>query len=370
MNISQIRFDKEHNVEFYKTLQKRVRDYFKENNIDRYGNWNMKIKTIFMLSLYIVPLVLILTTLENNLAIVFMWMLMGLGMAGIGLSVMHDACHGAYSKRAWVNSVLGFTLNCLGGSDVTWRIQHNVLHHTYTNVTGMDEDIDPGKLMRFSPHAKRYKAHRFQHIYAWFFYGLMTISWITAKDFKQLARYKKLGLTKTQQKSYNHMMTVTIISKIMYYGVTLVLPLILSPMVWWGTVLCFIMLHFIAGLTLGCIFQPAHVVPSSDYPMPDDSGNIKADWAVNQLFNTANFAQKSKWFTWFVGGLNHQVEHHLFPNICHVHYTNLSHIVRKTAEEYNLPYNSQKTFFKALKVHGQMLKALGTQDEFERDFHL
>lgn len=368
MAIKKITFDRNHNVEFYKTLQKRVREYFKENNIDRYGNLNMVLKSIFMISLYFVPLVLITTYFTSTWAIVSMWILMGFGMTGIGLSIMHDANHGAYSKHKNVNRFFGFIISFIGGSDVTWRMQHNVLHHTYTNVTGMDEDINPGKVMRFSPHEKRYAAHKYQHIYAWFLYGLMTISWCTTKDFKQLYRYKKMGITDTQGTSFSRMLTVTIITKIIYYAITLALPLMFSPMAWYGTILCFLMMHFISGVALAAIFQPAHVVPSSTYPLPDESGNIKADWAVSQLVNTANFAQKSKWFTWYVGGLNHQVEHHLFPNICHVHYSNISKIVKKTAEEFSLPYNTQKTFFKALKVHGSMLKALGTKDDV--NFHI
>jgi len=144
--------------------------------------------------------------------------------------------------------------------------------------------------------------------------------------------------------------------------VVLVLPIIFSPLSWWATTLCFLMMHFIAGVVLAMIFQPAHVVPTSNYPIPDESGNIEADWAVNQLYNTANFAPKAKMFSWYVGGLNYQIEHHLFPNVCHVHYNKLAKIVRETAEEYNLPYISQKTFLGALREHTKMLRDLGTKD--------
>jgi len=322
----------------------------------------MILKSIFMLTLYLVPFVLLLTVVNSVWLALLMWVLMAFGMAGVGLSIMHDANHGAYSKNKKVNSWMGAVLYLAGGSDAMWRIQHNVLHHTYTNVTGMDDDIDPGVVMRFSPHEKRRKFHKYQHIYAWFLYGMMTIMWITTKDFKQLYRYKKMGLTQTQSSSYNKLLAITIISKLLYYAVFLVLPLIFSPIAWYFTVLGFFLMHYITGFILGCIFQPAHVVPTSNYPLPDESGNIKADWAVSQLLNTANFAPKSKLLSWYVGGLNFQIEHHLFPNICHVHYKKLSRIVKKTAEEFNLPYHSQKTFWGALKVHCQMLKQLGTKD--------
>ncbi len=358
-----ITFESNTNTEFYKTLQQRVREYFKENNISRFGNTGMVIKTIFMISLYVVPFILINTIfVENALLTILSWLVMGFGMAGVGLSIMHDANHGAYSKNDTVNKLLGLVINGVGGSDVNWRIQHNVLHHTYTNVTGYDEDIDPGKVMRFTPRAERLKIHRFQHIYAWFFYGLMTLMWCTAKDFIQAARFNRQDLLKTQNITYSRLVRNIIITKVLYFAIIFGLPFTFSVLPWYGTVLCFLMMHFIAGVTLAAIFQPAHVVPTSTYPMPNDSGVVEADWAVNQLYNTANFAPKSTWFSWYVGGLNFQVEHHLFPNISHVHYKKLSEIVKKTASEYNLPYYSYKTFFGAIKEHTKMLHDLGTKD--------
>lgn len=362
MKIPVIKFAKNHNEEFYKVLKQRVSDYFKTTNKTRHGNANMVVKTIVMLSLYIIPFLSILLFLENPWLIFSMWILMGFGMAGIGLGVMHDANHGAYSKNQVVNKILGYVITIIGGHDVNWRIQHNVLHHTYTNITGMDEDINPGKVMRFSPHEKRRAAHKFQHIYAWFLYGMMTILWATSKDFKQIFRYRKLELLETQNVKFVTSLTILIATKIIYYCIILGLPLIYSPMSWWGTVICFFLMHFVCGVILGAIFQPAHVVPSSNYPVPDESGNIEADWAVNQLYNTANFAPGARLFSWYVGGLNYQVEHHLFPNICHVHYRKISEIVRATAMEYNLPYNSQKTFGKALSLHTKMLYDLGHYD--------
>lgn len=361
MELNQVRFAKSENEEFYKELRKRVNKYFKEKNISRFANASMVFKTIFMVSLYTVPLVLILTVLESTWAIMLMWVIMGFGMAGIGLSVMHDANHSAYSKNKTVNNLIGRIIYLVGGSDVNWRIQHNVLHHTYTNVTGLDEDIEPGEVMRFSPEQPLKKMYKYQHIYAWFLYGLMTFMWATSKDYKQYSRYKKRGLLKTQSISGTSMLVSLILSKSFYFAVALVLPLIFGAMSWWATVLCFLLMHFIAGVTLAMIFQPAHVVPSSDFPHVEKDGLINVGWAANQMRNTANFAAGARLFSWYVGGLNYQIEHHLFPNICHIHYRKISSIVRDTAFEYNLPYHSYKTFYDALSSHAKMLKRLGRE---------
>jgi len=360
MEYKTVRFSKTNQAEFINDLRKQVKSYFETNNISTYGNWRMVIKTIFMFTLFFVPYLLMLTGVITNIWMVLvMWALLGLGKSGIGLSVMHDANHNAYSRNKHVNKYLSYVMNMIGANSYIWKIQHNVLHHTFTNIDGMDEDIDPGKLMRLSPHAPKLKAHKHQHIYGWFLYGFMTFLWLTTKDFKQLARYKKMGLMKSQKRSYRGVLTEAIISKIAYYAYALVLPLVFIQTPWYIILIGFFIMHFITGLALGLIFQPAHVMPTSDFPIPDDTGSVENNWAVHQLFTTTNFAPNSKIFSWFVGGLNYQIEHHLFPNICHVHYKRISKIVKAKAEEYGLPYNSQRTFADAVIQHGKMLRQLG-----------
>ena len=360
---SNVTFAKTHNEEFHKVLRKRVGDYFKTKNISRHANAAMVFKTIAMLAFYLTPLCFLLTIETSTWLVLLMWTIMGFGMAGVGLSVMHDANHGAYSKNEKVNKIIGSVIMILGGNDVNWKIQHNVLHHTYTNITGLDEDIAPPEaLLRFSPNKKRNGLHRFQHIYAWFFYGLMTMFWFISKDYKQAMQFNKMGLVESQSISYrNHWITI-IVGKIIFAFIFIVLPIWLCDAPWYISIIGITIMLFISGLTLGAIFQPAHVVPTSNYPVPDDSGNIDADWAVSQLYNTANFAPKARLFSWYVGGLNFQVEHHLFPNICHVHYRKLANIVKQTAQEFNLPYNSYNTFGRALLEHSKMLYKLGHYD--------
>lgn len=322
----------------------------------------MVVKTIFMIALYIVPYVLILTIAESAWFSLLLWSIAGFGMAGIGLSVMHDANHGSYSKYNVVNKSLGYLANLVGGSDLNWRIQHNVLHHTYTNVDGMDEDIDVDGLMRFSPNQERLKAHKYQHFYAWFLYGLLTINWFFRKDYQQIARYNSMGLLATQNISYKKGLSIIIVTKLIYAFLFIALPIWVAPSAWYISLIGFFLMQVIAGFVLSVIFQTAHVIPSSDFPVPDESGNVEADWAVNQLYNTANFAPKARILSWYVGGLNYQVEHHLFPNICHVHYKEISKIVKQTAIEYNLPYYSYATFLGALKDHAKLLRNLGKYD--------
>ena len=157
----------------------------------------MKFKTVVMLGAYFLPIILVVSgLLDQTWQLFACYVVSGLGMAGIGMGIMHDAIHGTYSQNSKVNKLLGYTLNLVGANATVWRIQHNVLHHSYTNIPEGDDDINAPFFLRFSPHAPKNKLHEFQHWYTWIFYGLSTISWVTSKDFIRFDRYYKMGLFK------------------------------------------------------------------------------------------------------------------------------------------------------------------------------
>lgn len=355
-----IRFQN-NNRSFYVTARQRVDEYFKTNNISKYGNSGMVIKTIFMFCLYFIPYALIVSNAFTSYwLMIALGLLMGLGMSGIGLSVMHDANHGVYARNKNWNTLMTYSMYLIGGSPINWQLQHNTLHHTYTNVAGHDEDImAPVPWLRFSPHDKLRKIHKWQYLYAWFFYGLMTYAWMLTKDFVQLVRYNKMGLLVTKKTTFGKELFKLVIAKVFYLSYMLVIPMVFSNLPWWLILTGFCIMHFLCGLILALIFQPAHVINETVFPEPTSTGIVEEDWAIHQLKTTSNFAQKSVWFTWLIGGLNFQVEHHLFPNICHVHYKKIAPIIMQTAREFNLPYYTQKTFWQALVSHASLLKQLG-----------
>ena len=255
-------------------------------------------------------------------------------------------------------------LDVIGGYTVTWKIQHNVLHHTYTNIVGIDEDIDNISWLRFSPRQQKRWMHRYQHVYAWFFYMLMTLYWMTAKDYLQAFRYKKHELLLKHNVSLRRALLRISLFKTIYYGYILVLPLLFSGMPWYHVVAGFLIMHFFAGLFLSCVFQPAHVVESSGFELPvstDGKNKMENSWAIHEVANTTNFAPKNRLLSWFIGGLNFQIEHHLFAGVCHVHYRKLAPIVQSTCAAYNIPYHVEPTFFIALAEHFKMLKKLGKE---------
>jgi linoleoyl-CoA desaturase len=360
MNENILRFNTA-NKQFYLTAKKRVDEYFRTNGISKFGNYKMVIKSIFMFLIYLTPYFLLLSNyFTNGYVQLGLAILMGVGMSGIGLSVMHDANHGSYSKNNTINKIMSLSITLIGGSSINWQLQHNNLHHTFTNIDGHDEDIAPLGFLRFSPHAEYKKVHKFQFLYAWFFYGLMTLMWALTKDFAQLKRYNKMDLLKVKHTTYAIELRKLILAKVLYLAGALALPMMVMNVAWWEVVLGFCAMHFTCGLILALIFQPAHVVEMTEFPTPKEGTNtMEDDWAIHQLKTTANFAPKSFLFSWFVGGLNFQIEHHLFPNICHVHYKKIAPIIKQTAQEFNLPYYSEPTFLSAIISHGKLLYQLG-----------
>ncbi len=345
--------------DFSATLNRRVNDYFKSNGRTRHANGEMIIKTVCMFVMYFLPYALIIGEVITGLWMILALIVMGFGLAGIGLSVMHDANHGAYSKRKWINNLIGYSINLVGANAFNWKIQHNVLHHSYTNVHGEDEDISPRGIVRLEPHSKWKPIHRFQFIYVWPLYGLMTIVWIFFKDFYRIIKYHKMGLAKKNNAHIGIEWIILIGSKLLYIGYIFIIPLLFTSLAWYQILLGIFVIHYIAGFLLAIIFQPAHVMDGTAYPLPDENQSLQTNWAIHQLLTTTNFGTRSRWFSWCVGGLNFQIEHHLFPNICHVHYRKIAGIVRDTACEFGVPYKSTGTFAEALRSHARQLKQLG-----------
>jgi linoleoyl-CoA desaturase len=355
---TQVRFVDKDRSSFYSTLRENVDRYFVENNISKNANAVMVLKSVALILLYLGPLALICIYHPGILISLLLWSIMGFGLAGVGMSVMHDAIHGAYSSNDKVDRLLGHIIVLLGGSVYNWRMQHNVMHHTYTNITHLDEDIENKIMLRFSPHTKRHWVHGFQKFYALFFYGLSTLYWCTGKDFVQFSKYAKSKSELKSSRKYFTQLTGIILSKLVYFFLFFGIPLI-SGIPFLEILGGFILMHFFSGVILTVVFQLAHMVEGTDYPMPDNEGNIENAWAIHQMRTTKNFSKNNKLITWYVGGLNFQVEHHLFTKVCHIHYPMIAPIVKKTAEEFGVPYMENETFSAAIKSHFLVLSKFG-----------
>ena len=342
--------------DFPVALRKRVDEYFKSNNIRQTGNWKLYSKTIILLSLCGACYGLVVFGKLPFAAMLALSVVFGLVNAGIGFGIMHDGAHGSYCQKPWLNNLMGYTLNLMGGSVFFWKIKHNVIHHNVTNIEGHDDDINLRPLMRTCEHQPYSKGHRFQHIYGLFLYGLTVIWWIYVRDFMKYfsgrIASKEIGKIPLSE----HF--VFWITKLYYAVVFVALPVYM--MGWANAMTFYLTSSFVMGFALAIVFQLAHVVESTKFPMPANSANkIEHDWFYHQFATTANFATENPLITWYTGGLNFQVEHHLFPKISHVHYPALRKIVKSVCADYGVPYNEYPTMASAVNSHFSFLKELG-----------
>lgn len=347
-------------AQFYNTLRKRVDAYFQDNNLSKKGNFAMFLKSFIFCGGTILFYALIMSG-QFSPPMMLLWAIcLGAFAAFVGFNVSHDAIHGSYSNNTLLNKIMGHSFSLLGANVDVWRVSHNAAHHTYTNIAGHDEDIEvaPG-ILRLSEAEKLKGIMRYQHIYAFPLYGLASLSWVLRKDYIKFFK-EKIGQIENRKESGWAYFNLFFF-KLLYYVLFIVLPLVFLDITVPQFLFGFLMMHLTEGLILGLVFQLAHVVEGTDFPNPNQEGNIEENWAIHQMHTTANFARESAIANYLCGGLNFQIEHHLFPHICHVHYKEISKIVEATAKEFGVPYIENKTFWGALQSHYRCLKKFGKE---------
>jgi linoleoyl-CoA desaturase len=341
---------------FHQELKKRVNEYFVQAKKLPTGNFGLYFKAILFWTLYIGLYVHVVFFTPPVLWAILECVLMGGLTAAIGFNVMHDGGHGSFSKSKFWNYIAAFSVNGLGASAIMWNNKHNIIHHTYTNIDGVDDDIEIKPMLRMCASQKKYWIHKYQHIYVWFLYTLLLIIWVFATDYKKYFS-KKVGSVPIKKMSkFEHFAFWT--AKVGYYGGMIVLPIFMVGFLPW--LVGFLTIAMFAGFVLSVVFQLAHTVEETAFPVPDgDANKIENEWAIHQIQTTANFATKNKLISWLVGGLNFQIEHHLFPKISHIHYPAISKIIKQTCEEFGIKYIEYKRMRHALVSHTMHLKNMG-----------
>ncbi|MEQ9406993.1 MAG: acyl-CoA desaturase [Fuerstiella sp.] len=341
---------------FMQTLKERVDAYFTETGQSKRDHPRLYLKTVVILCWTVASYVTLVFYASNGWMALAAAVSLGLAMAGVGFNVQHDGGHGAYSRYPLVNSLMAFTLDILGGSSFIWKRTHNVIHHSYTNVTGLDGDIDLGFMGRLSPHQPRYAFHRYQHLYLWFLYGFITFKWQFRDDYQSLIIGRVGDVRIPRPKGWD--LAMLVVGKIVFLTLAFGVPLYLHA--WYHVAVFFFAASFVQGVTLSIVFQLAHVVEHADFPMPPEGSlRIENEWAVHQVETTVDFAQKSRLVNWYTGGLNFQIEHHLFPQICHIHYPALAGIVEQTSREFGVSYHAHPTLWSAIASHYTWLRRMG-----------
>jgi linoleoyl-CoA desaturase len=355
-SINKISFTKEEKGDFISALRDKVNLYMKENKISSRADFSMYLKSsVFLL---IVLSLFSLLILFQNISYVFLPLSVAIGffISTGSMNVVHDALHGAYLKNPQKNRLLGFLMDFIGVSSFYWKKEHTVDHHTFTNIKDFDADLDVPFILRLSPEAKKIAFHRYQHFYAPLLYCLNFFHWAYISDFKRIYHIV-MGTAKEKPSSKEAFFLIFF--KLIHICLFVVIPLLTFDNSWYIILMGYVFYLFSASLTMTTVFQLAHIVENVAFPTPTQEGKIANSFARHQLATTSNFATKSKIAEFLFGGLNFQIEHHLFPLLCHIHLRKIAPIVEQTAHEYGLEYHKNETFFKALKSHFATLKKLG-----------
>lgn len=293
---------------------------------------------------------------------VTMWQACGLALlcgvlaALVGFNIQHDGGHKAFSRRPWRNRVAAASLDLIGASSYLWHWKHAVFHHGYANVSGHDTDISVGSLVRLEPHQQRLAHHRWQHVYIWLLYGLMAVRWQLYDDLREVVN-GAIGPHRIPRPR-GWAMAWFVVGKAVFVGLVLVLPMWFHPV--WAVLLLYGLASYALGTVLALVFQLAHNTAVCDFPLPSAAdGRMDRSWAEHQVATTADFARGSRWATWLLGGLNFQVEHHLFPQLSHLHYPALSGIVEATCRDHGVAFREHPSLWSGLVAHFRWLRNLG-----------
>ncbi len=343
------------NLSFHTELKRRINEYFKQEGKNPTGNFGLYLKAVLLIVAYVgIYVHVVFFTPIAWLAILECIILGGL-TAAIGFNVMHDGMLGSFSSKKWVNKLAGITLNFLGANNFMWKTKHNIIHHTYTNVHGVDDDIEARPFLRLCDEQKHYRIHKYQHWYFWAAYSLLYLWWVFVTDYKKYF-LRKIGPTPLQK--------MKLMDHISFWGFKLLHAFLFIGLPIWmvgfqAWLIGFLPFGLFSGIVLSIVFQLAHTVEHTDFPAANiETNKMEDEWAVHQLKTTANFATRNRFLSWWVGGLNFQIEHHLFPRISHVHYPAISKIVKKACQDFGIQYIEYPRMRLAVASHISHLRIL------------
>jgi linoleoyl-CoA desaturase len=340
---------------FHLELKKRINQYFQETGTPTSGNYKLYFKAGILLISFIASYIHLVFFMPPIWLAVIECIFMGGITAAIGFNIMHDGAHGSFSKSPFINELAARTLHFSGSDLFMWKTKHNVVHHAYTNIDGIDDDIDAKPFLRLCKTQKYYRIHKYQYLYFWMAYCMLYFYWVFYTDYQKYVTRKvgTMPLKKMEKKDHISFWGF----KASYYIFFIILPIFTVGFVPW--LVGYLIYGAFTGLVLATVFQMAHTVEGTHFPVPSSANMMEDEWAIHQLKTTANFATNNKLISWLTGGLNFQVEHHLFPKISHVHYPAINKIIRQACADYGIPYLEYPKLRLALASHVSHLKHLG-----------
>ncbi len=364
-----IHYDSGPNADFQSTLKARVQSYLATKKAGGKATPFMWFKVAFFIVAYLgmlgnlvlvrhsLPVTLLLIAVESMLIV------------GLAYNVSHDAVHGALSEKRWVNEVFYYlTFNLFGPNAYLWRNRHVVMHHSAVNVPGFDFNIEAAKILRFAPTQEWRPYHRFQHLYAPFAYLVFTFHWVFIKDFKMLF-LDRIGNVAEIRHPLARILEL-VAWKIVHVCIFIVTPTLALGVPLWQVLLAYLFFQFLTSFQFVLTFTGSHLNEGMVFVAASPENQIRHSFLEHAILTSLDFHPTSPVLSFWLGGFNSHVAHHMFPNVCSVHYPELSRIIQRTSAEYGLPYK-QISIDKLFVRHFRYLKQMGAGERapFESYMH-
>jgi len=270
--------------------------------------------------------------------------ILGFFMALIGLNVQHDANHGAISRNPWVNRILGMSQNWIGGSAVDWIHQHVVQHHTETNDVHHDPDIVGSGLLRLNPLKPTASHLVYQHIYVFFLIALfgLNVVYESLNHIVKGAHHAPMSKMITSNRVFDASASLFFVFRWIVFPLAQQESLAAAAM----TFLNIFPMFMVGGYYLAFFFIISHNFEGV-HMFDKSSAKSTQSFLYKQVASSSNVGGS---FLCFInGGLNYQIEHHLFPRIQHTHYPTIAPVVREFCLARNIPYRHFPTVSENLR---------------------
>lgn len=310
-------------------------------------------KALLFPSLYVLMYLAALTWGTNPTVFYTCYFFLGILLVFIFLNVIHDAVHGTIFKTRWANRLYVYLFDLMGANSYIWQLRHVRFHHNYPNVNHWDTDIEQSSIFRVFPDGKHSPVHKYQHIYLPLLYPFYLPNWLLVRDFKDF--FNKNSTVRKLVTIPPEEYVKLCFFKLFFLFYMIVLPKIVLDLSWLSVMIGFAIMLFTASIFSLFVLLSPHANTENDFPLPDSENRMPHSWMMHMMRTTNDVTHNNFFTRFFMGCFNYHVAHHLFPNVNHVYYPEVTARLKAVALQYDLPYR-EYSLLTSLKNHYRLLK--------------
>jgi linoleoyl-CoA desaturase len=351
-----IRFKQARGGAFYSAVNQEVRDYFARTGKSRFADRVIFIKGVLYFSIAVGAYALILVGGFGPWFMLALANVYGIGALLLAINVGHDGAHATLSRHQWINrAALYGSFMLIGADPYLWQLRHVRSHHVFPNVNGSDIDIDSNVFLRLSPnHPKRWY-QRYQHLYAPFVFWLVDIHTVFIQDVQYLFKRRLANMVDIRHPPSAYVGFVA--CKLVFLAIVFVIPALALPIPWWQVLIGALLMSFVSSCVFVYLLIGTHFAEETTFPAPNKDGELDHDWATHAMLTSLDWNPYSRIAHAIAGGSNAHAAHHLFPNVSHAHYREITRLIAKVAAELGVPHHVT-IFHRMVRSHFRFLRTM------------